>query len=179
MTRNKLQLVCVYILMEEIWKLVDEFPGYEVSNLGRVKRTETNRIIRFYDKGGYVKVQMFNNGTQKKPSVHRLVAVAFIPNPGNKPDIHHIDHDKTNNRVDNLMWVTPAENNSYNLCNPFRIVNHAPKKIASIDYYEFRGALFRSLKQASKALNIPAKVIKTLCTESKSKDYRYLPPKYY
>lgn len=59
---------------------------------------------------GYQVVQLCIDGKATTYRVHRLVAEAFIPNPTKLPEVHHRDHDKTNNRVENLRWVTPAEN---------------------------------------------------------------------
>lgn len=59
---------------------------------------------------GYKTVLIRDNGKERTVFVHRLVAMAYVPNPDNKPQVNHIDGDKTNNRPDNLEWVTLAEN---------------------------------------------------------------------
>lgn len=60
--------------------------------------------------GGYVYVTLQINGKPKSFRLHRLVALAFIPNPDNLPQVDHIDNDKTHNSVDNLQWVTASQN---------------------------------------------------------------------
>lgn len=61
-------------------------------------------------KGGYLRVILSKNGVSRKFSVHRLVAIAFIPNPENKPEVNHKDGNKENNQKDNLEWNTASEN---------------------------------------------------------------------
>ena len=92
----------------EQWKIIDGFNGkYAVSDKGNVKNVNTGRIFaERYDGAGYRAVTL--NG--KNYNIHRLVALAFIPNPNRLPHINHIDEDKTNNNVENLAWCTASEN---------------------------------------------------------------------
>lgn len=131
--------------MQEEWRLINWIPElrgtYEVSNLGNVRRTafirhehysDTYQVVRKVrnmtptDNGnGYKRVGLrVNTETGSKARnfyVHRLVAIAFIPNPESKPEINHLDHNRQNNRFDNLEWVTDAENTRYSshlMCHP-------------------------------------------------------------
>lgn len=95
---------------KELW-YVNIISGYDVSNMGRIRNNKTNHIIvPDKEEKGYCRLSIKVNGKKKHYAVHRLVAKAFIPNPQNKPQIDHIDNDKSNNRVDNLQWVTNKEN---------------------------------------------------------------------
>lgn len=91
---------------------------YQVSNLGRIKslsyrNTGISKILVPKINKGYYEIGLYLNGIRKMFFVHRLVALTFIPNPNNLPQINHIDEDKTNNCVDNLEWCTQAYNNIY------------------------------------------------------------------
>lgn len=108
----------------EEWREIASYEGlYEVSNFGRIRsmgwyvnggprRRYVQPRIRNQNltSVGYFKVELARQGTTKTLSIHRLVAVAFIPNPLNLEVVHHIDENKLNNRADNLEWVTRASN---------------------------------------------------------------------
>lgn len=111
----------------EMWKPVVGYEGlYEVSNFGRVrslKRTRKGkcesecgvkeRILKQSEHTkGYLVCGLSKDGKLKYFKVHRLVAEAFIPNPDNKPCIDHINACKSDNRVDNIRWVSHKENSN-------------------------------------------------------------------
>ena len=111
--------------MKEIWKTINEYPNYQVSNTGKVKsierkvkkwngyRTVRERILNPINNKGYQQVTLCRDGKIKPMLVHRLVVQAFLPNPYNLPEVNHLDEDKTNNNVENLEWCTREYNNNY------------------------------------------------------------------
>lgn len=101
--------------MNEIWKDIENYEGlYQVSNLGRVKSSYTNRILKGgKDRGGYLLVSLCKNNIKSTKTIHRLVAQAFIPNSENKSQVNHIDENQTNNMVSNLEWMTAKENTNH------------------------------------------------------------------
>lgn len=97
----------------EKWKVVEGTNEMlEVSNMGRLKSNlRDGRILKpTADKKGYLRLRMTINKKRFSFKVHRLVAINFIDNPLNKPQVNHIDGDKTNNKVENLEWVSNLEN---------------------------------------------------------------------
>ena len=102
-------------MKEERWLPVVGYEGlYEVSSLGRVKSLNYNhtgkeKILSPWDNGEYLQVVLCKNGKTAPMLVHRLVAQAFIPNPKNKREVHHIDGNTYNNVGSNLLWVTRKE----------------------------------------------------------------------
>jgi len=98
----------------EKWKDAPGFPGYQVSDTGRVKRSINGKMLRpvRYSNGYYVV-----NLSGRRIGVHRLVGLAFIPNPDGLPQINHKNEIKTDNRVENLEWCDSKYNNNYGLRN--------------------------------------------------------------
>ena len=107
--------------MEEVWKDIKGYEGkYQVSNIGGVRSFVSNNkceIPHYIYQGttnkGYKYVHLLDNGARKSFLVHRLVAIAFVPNPDNFPLINHKDEDYFNNRADNLEWCTHKYNYWY------------------------------------------------------------------
>lgn len=126
------------ISMTEEWKSVIGYEGfYEISNFGNCKSVERivfynndskNRKAIFKSKllkktlteHGYIKYRLSLDGAGKSIFAHKLVALAFIVNPDNKPQINHIDSNPKNNNANNLEWVTASENLRHSYDEGFR-----------------------------------------------------------
>jgi len=115
------------VVTGEEWRNIPGFVGYQVSNMGRVRSLDRfvnshqeHIAAKRWQRGtmmtigmstvGYQKVELSADGKIKTMAIHRLVALAFIPNPDDLPIVHHKDEVKTNNRVENLEWVTSETN---------------------------------------------------------------------
>lgn len=100
---------------QETWKEIDIVNGlYSVSDKGRVRNNRTGYILKPTPfNHGYMKVNLKVEGTSITQQVHRLVAMAFIPNPENKPEVNHKNGIHDDNRVENLEWVTGEENRNH------------------------------------------------------------------
>lgn len=97
----------------EIWKTIVGYEKYQVSNLGNVKSFNNDKIkLRSISANytGYVSLLLSSKNVKKRHSVHKLVALTFIPNPLNKLEVNHINGIRNDNRVENLEWVTRSEN---------------------------------------------------------------------
>lgn len=99
----------------EIWKDIKGYPKYQISNEGRVwsKKHQIYLKPRINKSGYYQVCMMCINGKIKTEVIHRLVAINFIPNPDNLPQVNHKDGNKLNNNIDNLEWCTAKENTKH------------------------------------------------------------------
>ena len=151
--------------MKEIWKDIPGYEGYyQVSNIGNVKSLERKDTIgrRVHEKiltvniskKGYARVRLYKNDSKVMYSIHRLVALTFIPTVKNKTEVNHIDENKLNNHVDNLEWCNRSEN-----------VNHGNRslKMAITTGHSITNgsSIYHSIQSASKALNIPRTTLRS------------------
>lgn len=135
---------------KEVWK---DVPGYEgryfVSNTGNVRNRLDLRLKTCKNDRGYPHVWLYRNGKQNSIAVHRLVALAFIPNPMGFPEVNHINGIKTDNRVDNLEWCTISHNRLHSAY----VLQHEsgkPKRpVVCLD----TGVAYRSVAEAARAVS--------------------------
>lgn len=150
-------------MLLEIWKDIEDYPNYEVSNVGRVRNKTTKYVLKPQQFVGkkYYYVALSENGIQKKKRIHRLVAEAFIPNPNNLPEINHLDEDPSNNCADNLEWCSKSYNVNYGTRNKRageKMIGNTNGISYKVQKYSLDGKFleeYRSLKQASEMNNIP------------------------
>lgn len=92
------------------WKTINNYPNYLVSFHGKIYSKYSKRLIKNIPSNGYYSVDIRSNGKRKRFKVHQLVAQSYIPNPENKKYVNHLDYNRSNNKVENLEWVTHSEN---------------------------------------------------------------------
>lgn len=92
-------------------KIIESYPNYSVDTEGRIFNNVTGKEkAQFVNRDGYKVVDMYKDNKATRKTVHRFVALAFIPNPENKPCVNHIDGNKQNNKLENLERNTYSEN---------------------------------------------------------------------
>jgi hypothetical protein len=93
----------------EDWRTIQGFERYEVSNMGNIRRG--CKILKpGLDTYGYRQINLYNGGKRQTKKIYRLVLEAFVPNKENKPQIDHINRIRTDDKLENLRWVTSSEN---------------------------------------------------------------------
>ena len=132
--------------MVEEWKDIKGYEGiYKISNLGKIVRIKGSQEhpMKIWNNGRYMEVRLSKNGKSTHFTLHRLLAVHFIPNPNNLPFVNHIDENKTNNNVKNLEWCTFSHNIKHSYKLGLQKPSERQKKIISESAYMI---LFVSLR---------------------------------
>lgn len=162
----------------ETWKPITGYENYEVSDIGNVKSTNFNRTGKarllkpYINAYGYKEVQLSKNGDVKHFTVHRLVAMMFLPNEKRHAEVNHIDEDKMNNCVSNLEWCGHKHN-----------INHGTRTQRAIDGESVRvycvetNTFYKSASEAGKILGIKRTAINNClrgrCNTSGGFHWRY------
>ena len=123
--------------------LDNEVTRWSVNELGQVRNDENGHFLTGTTLSGYQYINFRWKGKHKNKSVHRIVAETFIPNPDNLPYVHHIDGNHFNNRMDNLQWVTEAENRKYALPPKHDKKRKMPKGEKNEEWRYFRDTVYQ------------------------------------
>ena len=132
---------------------------YAITSCGKVWSYKAKNFLKTYKTSkGYEKVYLYKDNIVKHPTIHKLVAMAYIPNPNNLPQINHKDENKQNNAVNNLEWCTNKYNSNYGTRNK-RMAKSKMKKVFCIEL----NRMFDSEKQAERELGIGVSRISECC----------------
>ena len=164
-------------IMREIWKDIPGYEGmYQISNFGRVKSLEREVNIKLLNigwakrkvpelirkqtvyKNGYAGIQLHKQQRVRLHLIHRLVAQAFIPNPGGKPEVNHKNGDKLDNCIDNLEWVTASENEQHSRKVLGNVCGNAPRRVRCVE----TGIEYNSMADAGRANGTKAGAISSV-----------------
>lgn len=170
----------------EIWKNVKGYENlYLVSNYGNIKRIGKNKNRKFnVTRNGYALVNLYKNGVSKNISVHRIVAEAFLKNIYNLPQVNHKNGVKTDNRVENLEWISVKENikHSYRALGRKTSkgnkgnINRITKSTKPLIQYDLDGNFVKvwgSKENASRELKIDSATISNCCRDKRKSTGHY------
>lgn len=147
-------------LISEIEGL-EQFEGYGITSCGKVWSFKSNRFLTpSRDKKGYLTVRISaSRGNQKTVKIHRLVALAYIPNPDNLETVDHKDENKDHNYVNNLRWMSRGENKSRSWS----------KSVKCIE----TGEIFKSLAEAEEKTGINRSLICRVCRGERNSTHNF------
>lgn len=129
-----------------IWRKLKQYPLYQANQLGKIRNIKTKQILKQYNiqpkwqrrhlpatkerlkAGCHQRVNLHINGIIKHCSIHRLIAIAFIPNPLNKPTVNHRDGIKYHNHISNLEWSTQREQQLHAFANGLQVYKGYDKR---------------------------------------------------
>lgn len=156
--------------MTEEWKNIIGYEGlYQVSNLGRVRNSKGQILTGYVNNKGYQMVHLRTKTTDKLYSIHRLVAIHFISNPDDLPQVNHKNEIKTDNRVSNLEWCTHSYNVNYGTRNKRvsktkRNNTYNTKAVRCVELKK----TFPSTREASRKTGIDCSQISAVCNHKKN-----------
>lgn len=149
-----------------MWIPIEGFLGYEISDKGEVRNINTGRVLsQFKNNRGYLKVSIksSDSGKYRNVLVHRLVAKAYVDaeDETNQIQVNHINEVKTDNRADNLEWVTPSENINYGTG-----IERRAKSQSYPIVMKYRGitVCFDSAMDVERRTGIPSKSVQKCCS---------------
>lgn len=151
----------------EIYKNIIGYENYLISNLGNVKNKK-NKLLKVYKpKDNYSTIMLYKNNTRKLYSIHRLLAIHFLPNPDNKPCVNHINGIKSDNNLNNLEWCTYSENEIHSITllnkkhNGVKGINNHNNKLKERDIIDIRKSNL-SQRTLAKKYNVCKTTIKNI-----------------
>lgn len=150
--------------MNEEWRPLPDDPDYLISNYGEVKSLKggKERLLKPTDFGGYLLVSVPFEGCMRRVGVHRLVMLVFVGRCPEGRQVHHLDHKKHNNRLDNLLYVTPKENAQAAI--PFRrVAERERERRRQAEYSEFLARLKQAEQVGVITLELAERRLSNLC----------------
>lgn len=156
----------------ELFKIIEEFPSYSISNLGNIINSKGKKLVigKRKTNSGYIQVRLFKNGKYYYRYLHRLIALSFIPNPNNYRTINHVNGNKLDNSISNLEWSSDEQQQRHAF---LMSLKPSGKSFTEEQLLEIYTMFFkRKLKprQIANILNRPFGTIRKICYGERCKD---------
>lgn len=156
----------------ELFKTIEEFPQYQISNLGNIKNNKgvLLAIGKRKTNSGYIQVRLYNNKKYYYRYLHRLIATAFLPNPNNYRTVNHINGNKLDNRISNLEWASDETQQRHAFIMGLKShgISFTREQLFEIYYLYFEK--HKIPKEIALKLNRPFGTIRKICYGERCKD---------
>lgn len=145
---------------------------YSISIEGKVRNDKRGTLLTSHKQQGYMHVSLSFLSQTKRLKIHRLVAIAFIPNPKNKPYVNHKNGIRDDNRIENLEWVTASENTIHSW-NTGLSKSSVERKVVQYNLSGEKIAEYKSIREASLATNSDESKISMCCNNKRKSHNKY------
>ena len=151
------------------------FEDYYIDEKGRIFNKKMQELKgKWIDNTGYYQIVLTKDKKRKYVRIHRLVALTFLPNPNNLPQVNHIDGNKLNNNVENLEWVTNSENTSHGYQSNLYHSNKRKIGVIAIHKETKEKYIFSSIRECSEKLSLNRKTLSAILFNNKTNNYDYI-----
>lgn len=156
----------------ELFKIIEEFPKYQISNLGNIKNNKETLLAigKRKTNSGYIQVRLYKDGKYHYRYLHRLIASAFLPNPNNYRTVNHINGNKLDNKLSNLEWASDEMQQRHSFIMGLKPhgISFTREQLFEIYYLYFEKHKFP--KEIALKLNRPFGTIRKICYGERCKD---------
>lgn len=151
------------------------FEDYYINEEGRIFNKKMQELKgKWVDNTGYYQIVLRKNKKRKHVRIHRLVALTFIPNPDNLPQVNHKDGNKLNNNIDNLEWCTNSENTQHGYDANLYHSKRRKIKVKATHKGTKEVFIFSSIRECSEKLSLNRKTISAILFDNKTNNYDYI-----
>ena len=156
----------------ELFKIIEEFPSYSISNLGNIINSKGKKLVigKRKTNSGYIQVRLFKNGKYYYRYLHRLIALAFIPNPNNYRTINHVNGNKLDNSISNLEWSSDEKQQRHAFLMSLKPSGKSFTEEQLLEIYIMFFKRKLKPKQIANILNRPFGTIRKICYGERCKD---------